>query len=58
MIGSGVEEFIADGIILMNTSFSDEGEFTRTLRILKMRSTNHSKHVHSYDISESGISIS
>jgi len=58
MIGSGVEEFIADGIILMNTGFSDEGDLTRTLRILKMRSTNHSKKVHSYEISESGISIS
>lgn len=57
-IGSGVEEFIADGIILMNTEFSEEGELTRTLRILKMRSTNHSKHVHTYEISEKGISIS
>ena len=56
-IGSGVEEFIADGIILMSTDFDDEGNLDRTLRILKMRSTNHSKHIHQYEITETGINI-
>lgn len=56
-IGSGVEEFIADGIILMQTRFSDEGELERELRVLKMRSTNHSKKTHKYDITEKGITF-
>jgi len=56
-IGSGVEEFIADGIILMSTDFDEEGNLDRTMRILKMRSTNHSKHIHKYEITETGINI-
>jgi circadian clock protein KaiC len=56
-IGSGVEEFIADGIILMQTRFDENGNLRRTLHILKMRSTNHSKRTHEYDITEHGIRI-
>ena len=56
-IGSGVEEFIADGIILMQTRFDENGNLRRTLHILKMRSTNHSKRTHEYDITENGIRI-
>lgn len=56
-IGSGVEEFIADGIILMQTKFDDTGNLKRTLSILKMRSTNHSKKTHNYDITDTGIKI-
>lgn len=56
-IGSGVEEFIADGILLMQTRFDENGELKRELRILKMRSTNHSKKTHQYDISEKGAVI-
>lgn len=56
-IGSGVEEFIADGIILMQTRFDEKGNLRRTLNILKMRSTNHSKRTHEYEITENGISI-
>ncbi len=56
-IGSGVEEFIADGIILMQTRFDENGNLRRTLHILKMRSTNHSKRTHEYDITEKGITI-
>ena len=56
-IGSGVEEFIADGIILMQTKFDKKGILKRTLNILKMRSTNHSKKTHEYEITESGINI-
>ncbi len=56
-IGSGVEEFIADGIILMQTRFNEKGELQRELRILKMRSTNHSRKAHRYEITEKGVII-
>jgi circadian clock protein KaiC len=56
-IGSGVEEFIADGIILMQTKFDVTGNLQRTLNILKMRSTDHSKKTHNYDITDTGIKI-
>ncbi|MFQ6076996.1 MAG: RAD55 family ATPase [Candidatus Bathyarchaeia archaeon] len=56
-IGSGVEEFIADGIILMQTHFDEEGNLRRRLRILKLRSTNHSKRTHDYNITNEGVII-
>jgi circadian clock protein KaiC len=55
-IGSGIEEFIADGIILMQINF-EKGNLQRELRILKMRSTNHSGRSHPYHITEEGIVI-
>jgi circadian clock protein KaiC len=56
-IGSGVEEFIADGIVLLRSSFNENGNLRRTLRILKMRSTDHSKQTHEYTITKGGFSI-
>jgi circadian clock protein KaiC len=56
-IGSGVEEFIADGIVLLQSSFNKDGNLQRTLRILKMRSTDHSKKTHEYAITKRGLSI-
>jgi circadian clock protein KaiC len=56
-IGSGVEEFIADGVILMHTKFDEKGDLKRTLSIIKMRSTNHSSRTHEYIISSKGIQI-
>jgi circadian clock protein KaiC len=56
-IGSGVEEFIADGIILMQTKFDENSNLKRTLSIIKMRSTNHSKKTHEYEITSQGIHI-
>ena len=56
-IGSGVEEFIADGIILLQIRFNKDGELRRELRIQKMRSTNHSKRTHRYEITEKGIVV-
>ena len=56
-IGLGVEEFVADGIILLSTRFDDEGRLRRTCSILKMRCTNHSKMTHEYEITETGINI-
>lgn len=55
-IGSGVEEFIADGILLMTTDFNGD-ELIRSMRILKMRSTEHSKKRHGYEITEKGVTI-
>ncbi len=57
-IGSGIEEFIADGIILMQTRFDEKGDLQRELRILKMRSTNHSGKSHPYLVTEEGVVIS
>jgi len=56
-IGSGVEEFIADGIILLQTYFDDNGGLKRRLRVLKMRGTSHTKETHYYDISPTGVKI-
>lgn len=56
-IGSGIEEFIADGILLMHTYFNKTGELNRKMRIIKMRNTQHSLRTHEYKISPTGISI-
>jgi len=56
-IGSGIEEFIADGIILMRTYFNKSGELNRKLRIIKMRNTNHSLKTHKYEITSQGVNI-
>ena len=52
----GVEEYIADGVIVL--SFIGSGEAsTRTAYIRKMRGTNHSLAVHPLEITEKGIVI-
>ena len=56
-IGSSVEEFIVDGLILMLTDFDADGNLKRNMRILKMRTTNHSKKTISYEITDDGIQI-
>jgi circadian clock protein KaiC len=56
-IGSGMEEFIADGIMLMQSYFNENGELKRRLRILKLRGTRHTQETHYYEISDSGIRI-
>ena len=56
-IGSGIEEFIADGIILMRTRFDESGVIERKFRILKMRNTNHSMQTHKYEIDPKGVVI-
>ncbi len=56
-IGSGIEEFIADGIILMHTHYNSIGELTRKMRIIKMRRTNHSLKTHKYAITPNGLII-
>ena len=53
-IGSGIEEFIADGIILMESQFNN-GTLKRHIKVLKMRGTEHTLKAHKYSISREGI---
>ena len=50
-IGSGVEEFIADGIILMESEYR-EGVLERRIKVLKMRGSSHTLRVYKYKIDE------
>ena len=56
-IGESIEEFVSDGIILMEHHYENEGRMRRKLRITKMRGTNHSRKTHDYTINEEGIQI-
>jgi len=56
-IGEGVSEFLADGIIHLETYFDRDEMFRRRLRILKMRGTNHAKLPCAYDITSQGFVI-
>jgi circadian clock protein KaiC len=56
-IGESIEEFVADGIILMEHYYNPSGDLTRQLRITKMRGTNHSKKTHNYMITAKGLDI-
>jgi len=56
-IGEGMEEFIADGIILMRGYFNSDGSLQRQLQVLKMRGVNHTKKTHEYIITGNGIEI-
>ncbi|MHA1632554.1 MAG: RAD55 family ATPase [Candidatus Freyarchaeota archaeon] len=56
-IGGGIEEFIADGIILMESNYNNEGVLRRELRIIKMRGTDHTLKTHGYKIGKNGIEI-
>lgn len=52
----GIEEYVADGVILLN--FLSMGEqSTRTAYIRKLRGTKHSLQMHLFEISETGILI-
>jgi len=56
-IGESVEEFVADGIILMENRYDNDGVLKRYIRILKMRGTNHAKRTYRYIIKEKGVEI-
>jgi len=56
-LGEGISEFLADGILHLETYFDENEVFRRRLRILKMRGTNHSKMPHEYDITSQGFVI-
>jgi len=55
-IGTGLEEFLADGIILLDTSL-EGAQLQRSLLVRKMRGTNHSIRTNPYIISGQGISV-
>jgi circadian clock protein KaiC len=50
----GVEEAIADGIILMG-NYERRGDLLRTLQVVKMRGTSHSRAKYVLDITPLGI---
>ncbi len=52
----GVEEFIADGIIFLS-EMERHNDLVRTLQVMKMRGTDHSRAKFMMDISEFGISL-
>ncbi len=52
----GVEEFIADGIIFLS-EMERHNDLVRTLQIIKMRGTEHSRARFMMDLSEFGISL-
>ena len=52
----GVEEFIADGVILL-TEFERKGDLIRALQVIKMRGINHSRNKHVMEILDDGITL-
>ena len=52
----GVEEFVTDGVIVLK-KYMAAGEYKRGLTVMKMRGTEHSNAIHSYDITKSGITV-
>jgi len=52
----GVEEFITDGVIVMNRR-RDGDNLTREIYILKMRGVNHSTKIHTFKITHNGIAV-
>lgn len=52
----GVEEFIADGILFLS-EMERNNDLVRTLQVIKMRGTEHSRAKFMMDLSEFGISL-
>jgi len=52
----GVEEFVVDGVIVLNY-FGLGEEFNRSLQIRKMRRTDHGKDVYPFEITKKGIVV-
>ncbi len=55
-VGLGVEEFMADSIIMMRYVEVD-GVIKRCLAVMKMRETNHDMNIHEYVITKKGIEV-
>jgi KaiC/GvpD/RAD55 family RecA-like ATPase len=51
----GVEEFVADGVVVLNYLEYAAGGLDRSLIIRKMRRTNHGKDIYPIDISSKGM---
>jgi len=52
----GIEEFIADGVILLS-DFERKGELIRSLQVIKMRGVGHSRNKQVMKIMEEGINL-
>jgi len=52
----GVEEFVADGVILLHNMLIG-GEYRRGVSVWKMRSTDHSRKIHPYKITSRGFIV-
>ncbi|MBD3388869.1 MAG: AAA family ATPase [Candidatus Altiarchaeales archaeon] len=52
----GVEEFIADGVVLLS-EFERKGELIRALQVIKMRGVAHSRNKHVMKILDEGINL-
>ena len=52
----GVEEFIADGVILLSR-IKEEDRLVNVLSVRKMRGTNHEKDIRTYEITNTGVKI-
>ena len=55
-MGWGIEEFVADGVVLLTLS-SGKRRLKRSLQVIKMRGTKACEKVVRYDINERGITI-
>ena len=56
-IGDRVAEFMADGIIHLESFFDQEGVMKRQLSVIKMRGTNHTKSTYEYENNKTGFMI-
>jgi KaiC/GvpD/RAD55 family RecA-like ATPase len=52
----GIEQFIAEGVIKMSTKQVDD-VYLSSISIIKMRGSKHSKKIHPFEITSSGIQI-
>ena len=52
----GVEEFVADGVILMD-NVVEKSEIKRAISVWKLRGSDHSRGIHGYSITDKGISV-
>jgi KaiC/GvpD/RAD55 family RecA-like ATPase len=52
----GIEEFIADGVILLR-EHEDKGDLIRTLQVVKMRGVHHSRNRQMIQITSGGIEL-
>lgn len=55
-VGFGVEEFMADSIIMLKYIEVD-GEIKRCVSVMKMRETSHDMNIHEYKIGGSGMTV-
>jgi circadian clock protein KaiC len=55
-MGLGVEEFVADGVVLLTLS-SERGHLERRLQVVKMRGTRARNQGIRYDIGERGVTV-